>query len=149
MFLYNPGKLRTKILIPFHKKWLGLLILGPAVTFLLWLYSPKISQGDELAAAKVYDSLRGTAGLEAFFRAFPKGGDLHNHTAGGIHPEKWIEIAIKHNFCFDERQLALEESPAPTCPAGMVPRNSFTMAEDGMGWPEGSWMVILTAVPLP
>jgi adenosine deaminase len=120
-----PGKLRTKIQIPFHDKRLGLFVLGPAVTFLLCLYSPKISQADELAAAKVYDSLRGTASLEAFFRAFPKGGDLHNHTAGGIHPEKWIEIAIKHNFCFDERVPVLEENLAPTCPAGTVPAGTL------------------------
>jgi hypothetical protein len=74
-----------------------------------------------LAAAKVYEGLRSNAGLEAFLRAFPKGGDLHNHTAGGIYPEKWIEIAIKHNFCADERLLILEENLSSTCPPGMVP----------------------------
>lgn len=121
MFLYNPGKLRTQIQIPFHNKRLGLIVLGAAVTFLLWLHSPRMSQADELAAAKVYDRLRGTASLEVFFRAFPKGGDLHNHTAGGIYPEKWIEIAIKHNFCFDEGPLVLEENQAASCPSGMVP----------------------------
>jgi adenosine deaminase len=65
--------------------------------------------------------LRTSNGLEAFLRAFPKGGDLHNHMGGGITPEKWIEIAIKRNFCLDERLLILVQNLASTCPAGMVP----------------------------
>jgi adenosine deaminase len=97
-----------------------LFVLGPVVTIFLWLVSPNLSRTDELAAAKVYEGLRGNAGLEAFLRAFPKGGDLHNHTAGGIYPEKWIEIAIKHNFCVDERLLILEENLSSTCPPGMA-----------------------------
>ena len=126
------AKLRTQIQIPFHDRRLGLFVLRTAVTFLLLLSSPKISQADELAAAKVYDKLRGTASLEAFFRAFPKGGDLHNHTAGGIYPEKWVEIAIKHNFCFDEGTLVLEENLAASCPAGMVP--AATLQDGGSAY---------------
>ncbi len=96
-------------------------VLGLVLTILLCLASPNLAHADELAAAKVYDELSGSNGLERFLRAFPKGGDLHNHTAGGIYPEKWIEIAIKHKFCVDERLLVLEENLAPTCPAGMAP----------------------------
>jgi hypothetical protein len=100
---------------------MGLFAIGPVVTILLCLFSPNLAHGDELAAAKVYDTLRTSKGLEAFLRAFPKGGDLHNHMGGGITPETWIEIAIKRNFCVDERRLILVQNLASTCPAGMAP----------------------------
>jgi adenosine deaminase/adenosine deaminase CECR1 len=91
------------------------------LTILLCLVSLSIARADERAAAKIYEELRTSNGLEAFLRAFPKGGDLHNHMAGGIYPEKWIEIAIKRNFCVDEQLLILVENLTSTCPAGMVP----------------------------
>ncbi len=95
--------------------------LGRVLTILLCLASLSNARADERTASKVYDELRASNSLEAFLRAFPKGGDLHNHMAGGIYPEKWIEIAIKHEFCVDESLLILAENTASTCPAGMVP----------------------------
>ena len=95
--------------------------LGRVLAILLCLVSLSIARADERAAAIAYDELRTSNGLEAFLRAFPKGGDLHNHMGGGITPEKWVEIAIKRNFCVDERLLILVQNLAPTCPAGMVP----------------------------
>ncbi len=98
-----------------------LLGLRKALAVLLCLVSPSMARADERAAARVYDELRTSNSLEEFLRAFPKGGDLHYHLGGGITPEKWIEIAIKRSFCVDERLLILAESPASTCPTGMVP----------------------------
>jgi adenosine deaminase len=95
--------------------------LGRVLAILLCLVSLSIARADERTAAKVYDELRTSNGLKAFLRAFPKGGDLHNHMGGGITPEKWIEIAIKRKFCLDERLLILVQNLAPDCPAGMVP----------------------------
>ena len=76
------------------------------------------SRADERAAAHLYDALRAGDGLEAFLRAFPKGGDLHNHMSAGIAPEKWIEIAVRRNFCVDEKQLILMQNLESRCPAG-------------------------------
>jgi len=95
--------------------------LGRALATLLCLVSLSIARADEGTATKVYDELRRSNGLKAFLRAFPKGGDLHNHMGGGITPEKWIEIAIKRKFCLDERRLILLQNLAPDCPAGMLP----------------------------
>ncbi len=76
---------------------------------------------DERAAANVYEQLRPGPTQDAFFQAFPKGGDLHNHMGGGIYPEQWIEIAIKRKFCLDEQRLLLIENRAAACPGGTVP----------------------------
>jgi adenosine deaminase len=97
------------------------LACGVAFAILLWLASLSIASPAERAAEKVYGELRTNNGLEAFLRAFPKGGDLHNHMGGGITPQQWIEIAIRRNFCVDERLLILEQNLAPACPAGMAP----------------------------
>src|SRR5713226_5297008 len=99
-------------------RWFG---LRGVLAVLLCLVSLRIARGDERAAAKVYEELRTSNSLEKFLRAFPKGGDLHYHLGGGITPEKWIEIAIKRNFCVDERLLILVQNLASTCPAGMAP----------------------------
>jgi adenosine deaminase len=95
--------------------------LRGVLAVLLCLVSMSIASGDERAAARVYEELRTSNSLEKFLRAFPKGGDLHYHLGGGITAEKWIEIAIKRNFCVDERLLILVQNLTSTCPAGMVP----------------------------
>jgi adenosine deaminase len=69
--------------------------------------------------------LRASPRLETFLRAFPKGGDLHNHLGGSITPEQWIAIAIRRGFCVDEKALALIEVPEPGCPAGTAPAASL------------------------
>jgi adenosine deaminase/adenosine deaminase CECR1 len=75
---------------------------------------------DERDTAKVYEQLRPGPAQDAFFQAFPKGGDLHNHMGGGIYPEQWIEVAVKRKFCVDEHRLLLLENQAPVCPGGTV-----------------------------
>lgn len=75
---------------------------------------------EERDAARVYEQLRPGPAQDAFFQAFPKGGDLHNHMGGGIYPEQWIEIAIKRKFCIDQQRLTLLENLTAACPAGTV-----------------------------
>src|SRR6266571_257647 len=99
-------------------RWFG---LRGVLAVLLCLVSMSMARGDEQAAARVYEELRTSNNLEKFLRAFPKGGDLHYHLGGGVTPEKWIEIAIKRNFCVDERLLILMQNLTSSCPAGMVP----------------------------
>lgn len=44
--------------------------------------------------------------LYAFFKAMPKGGELHYHLAGGPYPETMIQIASQGNYCLNKTSLA-------------------------------------------
>ena len=45
--------------------------------------------------------------LNAFLRAMPKGGDLHNHLTGAVYAEHYIQIAADSGFCIDRKMMAL------------------------------------------
>ena len=45
--------------------------------------------------------------LTAFLRAFPKGGELHNHLGGGTPVESLIAWAIEDGLCVDPVELAI------------------------------------------
>jgi hypothetical protein len=49
--------------------------------------------------------------LLAFLQAMPKGGDLHNHLAGAIYAEKWIDYAAQDNLCVDRATSTLLAPP--------------------------------------
>ncbi len=50
---------------------------------------------------KFNDIKNDSAKLLMFLKAFPKGGDLHNHSLGGGYSEFLYDIAIERNFYFD------------------------------------------------
>src|SRR5437763_8848586 len=49
--------------------------------------------------------------LNAFLRAMPKGGDLHNHLTGAAYAEHYIAIAAENGMCIDRRVLAIVAAP--------------------------------------
>jgi adenosine deaminase len=49
--------------------------------------------------------------LLAFLRDMPKGGDLHNHLAGAIYAENWIDYAAADNLCVDRTTSSLLPPP--------------------------------------
>jgi hypothetical protein len=54
----------------------------------------------EQGAAAYFDSVRQQpAPLQAFLRAMPKGGDLHNHLSGAVYAETYIDFATKTKWC--------------------------------------------------
>jgi hypothetical protein len=56
--------------------------------------------------------------LLAFLREMPKGGDLHNHLAGAIYAESWIDYAVNANLCVDRSTSTLLAPPCDkTCSA--------------------------------
>lgn len=57
------------------------------------------------------------AELAATLKAFPKGGELHNHLGGGTPPELILEWAIEDGACIDPGELAIRL----TCGEGMRP----------------------------
>jgi adenosine deaminase len=52
------------------------------------------------------------AELAATLKAFPKGGELHNHMGGGTSPELILEWAIEDKLCIDTVELAVRMSCA-------------------------------------
>lgn len=45
--------------------------------------------------------------LYAFFKAMPKGGELHYHYTGGAYPETMLMQATKANYCIDSETFTL------------------------------------------
>ena len=75
------------------------------------------------------DSIRSDrAALQAFFRTFPKGGDLHHHFDGAVYAETYLDIAIRQNFFVDLNSLNVQQSPAP----GFVSLKDYSVSP---GWP--------------
>ncbi len=60
------------------------------------------SRPTEAAVAGLLDGIRqDPARLDAFLRAMPKGGDLHNHLSGAVTTELLIELAAQDGLCID------------------------------------------------
>jgi adenosine deaminase len=53
--------------------------------------------------------------LYAFLYKMPKGADLHNHLAGAVYAENFIEAAIEQHLCVDKTALSLVQ-----CTPGLV-----------------------------
>ncbi|OII62514.1 adenosine deaminase [Streptomyces sp. CC53] len=56
--------------------------------------------------------------LRAFFRALPKGGDLHNHLSGAVSTEYLIRLAGDDGLCVEEATMT---AVAPPCGPGRRP----------------------------
>lgn len=54
------------------------------------------------------------AALRDFFRAMPKGGDLHNHLSGAVTTEYLIDLAAADGLCINTTTLAAVEPPCGT-----------------------------------
>jgi len=59
------------------------------------------------AAAAPDLSKMGAAELAVFMKAFPKGGELHNHLGGGTPAELILEWAVQDKLCVDTVELAV------------------------------------------
>ncbi|MGC2194743.1 MAG: adenosine deaminase [Terriglobales bacterium] len=67
----------------------------------------------EERAGRRLDSVRKNPSLLlAFLEEMPKGGDLHNHLAGAIYAENWIDYAAQDHLCVD---LSTSSLLAPPC----------------------------------
>ena len=69
----------------------------------------------EERTARYLESVRNQPSLTlAFLREMPKGGDLHNHLAGAVYAESWIDFAADSDLCVDRTTSVLI---APPCDA--------------------------------
>jgi adenosine deaminase len=79
-------------------------------TFLWSLTAP--AQTPEQRTARHLDQIRKNPSLLlAFLQEMPKGGDLHNHLAGAIYAENWIDYAAHDNLCVDRSTSNLLPPP--------------------------------------
>jgi adenosine deaminase len=70
------------------------------------------AQTAEQRTARHLDSVRkDNSLLRAFLERMPKGGDLHNHLAGAIYAESWIDYAAHDNLCVDRSTSTLLPPP--------------------------------------
>lgn len=78
-------------------------------------------------AAAAPDLAKMSAGeLAAFLRAFPKGGELHNHLGGSTPAEYLIAWAVEDGLCIDAAELAIRTG----CSAeGVKPAAAFVADE--------------------
>ncbi|MFJ5677821.1 adenosine deaminase [Streptomyces sp. NPDC093097] len=73
----------------------------------------------EARTAAYLDSVRtDPARLRDFFRALPKGGDLHNHLSGAIPTEYLITLAAEDGLCIDVKTMT---AVPPQCGPGKRP----------------------------
>ncbi|MCG7525552.1 adenosine deaminase [Streptomyces sp. OfavH-34-F] len=80
--------------------------------------SPRVVTPAERRTAAYLDALRDRpAQLRAFFKALPKGGDLHNHLSGAVTTEYLLQLAIEQGLCIDATMTAV----APPCGPGTRP----------------------------
>jgi hypothetical protein len=69
----------------------------------------------EERTARYFDSVHKQPNLLLpFLREMPKGGDLHNHLAGSIYAESWIDFAAGDGLCVDR---TVSNLIAPPCDA--------------------------------
>ena len=84
---------------------------------LAFAQSPKRSgPTPEIRVARYMESIRRQPPLlTAFLREMPKGGDLHNHLAGAIYAETWIDFAVDDGLCVDHTTSLLLAPPCDPC----------------------------------
>jgi len=84
---------------------------------LLFAYGTAAAQSPEQRTAHHLDSVRKNPSLLlAFLQDMPKGADLHNHMAGAIYAESWIDYAAQDNLCVDRSTSSLLPPPCdPAC----------------------------------
>ncbi|MFF3731412.1 adenosine deaminase [Streptomyces sp. NPDC002476] len=81
-------------------------------------FSPRAVTPAERRTSAHLDSLRNRPErLREFFKALPKGGDLHNHLSGAATTEFLIKIAGEKGLCIDATMTAV----APPCGPGTRP----------------------------
>lgn len=79
--------------------------------FLLGLAAAAVLAAPAAAASPPDLSKMGAAERAAFLKAFPKGGELHNHLGGGTPAELILAWAVEDGLCIDMAELAVR----PTC----------------------------------
>src|ERR1700751_584070 len=82
-----------------------------AIALALFVGSARSQTPEERASRYLASIHNNPSLLLAFLREMPKGGDLHNHLAGAIYAENWIDYAAADNLCVDRTTSSLLPPP--------------------------------------
>jgi hypothetical protein len=70
----------------------------------------------EQRTARYFDSIKNDpVKLRAFLRAFPKGGDLHNHLSGAVYAENYIQWATEMGLCATKEMALVATKQKDVC----------------------------------
>ncbi|MFQ5535323.1 MAG: adenosine deaminase [Sphingomonadales bacterium] len=83
-------------------------------------------------AARYFDQIKDKPPfLRAFLQGMPKGGDLHNHLAGAVYAESYLEWAAEDGLCVDMAAPAiLRPDQASVCEGGTLKRARDVLTDD-------------------
>ncbi|GGN55339.1 adenosine deaminase [Streptomyces albiflavescens] len=114
----SPARRRTARLAPVLSAALALALTPTQLS----QAAGKEPNGPTHAEARVSAYLRDVRdrpeALAAFFRALPKGADLHNHLSGAATTELLLRIAVEAGYCIDTTTLT---AGAPPCTGNTRP----------------------------
>jgi adenosine deaminase len=82
-------------------------MLGRRIAVLLFLTVGAFAAGPMTMDQRLAALRKSPPELYAFLYKMPKGADLHNHLAGAVYAENFIEAAIEQHLCIDKTALAL------------------------------------------
>ena len=83
-----------------------LVLVLAGLALIVHAQTPEEKASHRLDAVRDQPSL-----LLAFLREMPKGGDLHNHLAGAIYAESWLDFGANANLCVDRSTSTLLAPP--------------------------------------
>lgn len=86
------------------------------MAFLLVASASLPAQTSEQRTQLAFQTIRGNPQLLlAFLRDMPKGADLHNHLAGAIYAESFIDFGAREGLCVDRTTAQVLPSPCQSC----------------------------------
>ncbi|RUT25209.1 adenosine deaminase [Asaia sp. W19] len=105
--------------------------LLPALALAIPLFSAQAETPEGQATARIFDHLRSDpARMTLFMRNFPKGGDLHNHLAGAISAESFLEWASGDGLCVSLSQGRILPTKCRLATPGDIPAAQLHARDD-------------------
>lgn len=105
--------------------------LLPALALAFPLFSAQAETPEAQSTARIFDHLRNDpARLTLFMRGFPKGGDLHNHLAGAISAESYLDWAAEDGLCVSLSQGRILPGKCRLATPGDIPAAQLKTRDD-------------------
>lgn len=103
----------------------------PALLVAFPILSAQAETPEAQATARVFDHIRSDpTRLTLFMRSFPKGGDLHNHLAGAIPAESFLDWAGEDGLCASLAQGRILPTKCRLATPGDIPISQLKAHDD-------------------
>ncbi|WP_242403237.1 hypothetical protein [Asaia platycodi] len=103
----------------------------PALLVAFPILSAQAETPEAQATARVFDHIRSDpTRLTLFMRSFPKGGDLHNHLAGAIPAESFLDWAGEDGLCASLAQGRILPTKCRLATPGDIPVSQLRAHDD-------------------